>query len=228
MRTLLFLMLSMAAATVSAAPAQSFSGVLASSDPVWESSRHYDTYTIEVAQNQQVTVHMTSSEFDTYLIVRGPDGTTYTNDDYESQSVSHLEFLATAAGNWMVMASAYDMQGAGSYTVDVTLGAVGEVETMSGRLDPTDPEALKGEYYDTHTIEVSDDRSFTVELTSFGFDGYLVVRSADGETWRNDDAESTTVSRIGPLSGVGTWTVIVTTASSDQVGAYDLKVIRFP
>lgn len=224
MRIFLALVVMFAAAALP----QSFSGVLEASDPIVDDARHYDVYTVAMEKRQQVTIRMTSSEFDTYLIVRSPGGVTFTNDDFESQSVSQLEFLAPEAGKWTIMASAYDMSGSGSYTVDVTLGAIGEVETISGRLDPSDAEAIKGEYYDTHTIEVTDVRPFSIELSTFGFDGYLVVRSPDGQTYRNDDAESTTRSRVGPLTGSGTWTVMVTSAMAGEVGAYDLDIIRFP
>ena len=54
-----------------------------------------------------------------------------------------------------------------------------------------------------------------------------MARSPAGETWRNDDADSMEQSRIGPLSGVGEWTVYVTTSYPGGVGAYDLEVIRF-
>lgn len=221
-------MLALLGVLAAAMPLQSFSGVLDASDPVVDDSRHYDAYTVTMEKRQQVTIRMSSSEFDTYLIARSPAGVTMTNDDFESQGVSQLEFLAPEGGKWTIMASAYDMQGSGSYTVEVTLGAIGDVETISGRLDPSDPEALKGEYHDIHTINVDDERPFTLELTSFGFDGYLVARSPDGQTWRNDDADSTARARIGPLMGAGAWTVTVTSAMAGEVGAYDLDIIRFP
>jgi hypothetical protein len=181
-----------------------------------------------VGLQQQVTVRMTSAEFDTYLIVRGPDGTEFVNDDFESMSVSQVDFVAPVAGEWTVMASGFDSDALGAYELEITFGGVGEVETISGRLDPSDSVALKGEYYDTYTIEISGDGDFVLELQSYGFDGYLVAESPSGERWRNDDAEDISLSRIGPLSGAGTWTVYVTTSFEEQVGAYDLRVIRFP
>ena len=228
MHTIFTLAMALTVSMLAAAPGQSFSGVLESSDPVWEDSRHYDAYTVEVEQNQQVTVSMESAEFDTYLIVRGPDGTTFTNDDFEGTNSSQVQFLALAGGKWTIMASAFGTEAGGSYSVEVTLGAVGEVEVIDGRLDPSDAQALKGEYYDAHVVEIGDERPFTVELISYGFDGYLVVQAAGGETWRNDDTDSMNVSRVGPLSGAGTWTVTVTTSSPEQMGAYDLRIIRFP
>ena len=131
-------------------------------------------------------------------------------------------------GEWAILASAFTMDLGGAYTIEVTLGGIAEMETISGRLDPSDEEALKGEYYDTHTIEIADETPFTLELVAFGFDGYLVARSPDGQVWRNDDAGDASLSRIGSLSGAGTWTVTATTRFAGEVGAYDLHVIRVP
>jgi hypothetical protein len=210
-----------------ALPQQTFTGVVELTDPIWEDTRHYDAFPIELAQHQHVAVHMTSEEFDTYLMLRAPSGLVMSNDDFEGVG-SRLDFIAPEAGEWTIMASAYATEAVGAYTVDVELGGIGEVETIAGRLDPSDAEAIKGEYYDTHLIQIDGDGPFTIELTAYGFDSFLVVRSPAGQTWRNDDADDISRSVVGPLSGAGEWTVHVTTAGPGGVGAYDLNVIRFP
>ena len=67
-----------------------------------------------------------------------------------------------------------------------------------------------------------------VELLSLGFDGYLVVTGPSGEVHRNDDAGSTQLSRIGPLTGTGKWRIDVTSNSAGETGAYDLRFIVIP
>lgn len=209
-------------------PGQTFTGTLEATDPLLEGTRHYDAYPITVEQQQQVTVRMTSPAFDTYLVVRGPDGTEFVNDDFESMSVSQVDFIAPVAGEWTVMASGFGSDALGAYELEVTLGGIGQIETISGRLDPNDSVALKGEYYDTHVIPIEGDGAFVVELESYGFDGYLVAVSPSGASTRNDDAGDMSLSRVGPLSGAGMWTIHVTTSYEGQVGAYDLRIIRFP
>lgn len=210
------------------AQAQSYTGSLTAGDPVREQGMWYDAYTFEASSAQQVRVRMASAEFDTYLIVRSPAGVETINDDFEGSSVSQLDFLASEAGTWTVWASSYGPDMGGAYTLDVTLGETGKLEVITGRLDPSDAVALKGEYYDTHSIDVPTDDPFVVELVSLGFDGFLVVTSPSGQAWRNDDADSQTLSRVGPVQGAGKWRIDVTTVGPGQVGAYDVKIMTFP
>lgn len=210
------------------AQAQTYEGALEAGDSVREGEIWYDAYTFEAATAQRVRVRMTSSTFDTYLIARSPTGVETINDDFEGQEVSQLDFLTSEAGTWTVWASAYGATMSGAYTLEVNLGGIGKIETLTGRLDPSDAVALKGEYYDTHSIDVKTSEPFMIELVSLGFDGYLVVTAPSGETWRNDDAGSQTLSRVGPIQGMGTWRVDVTSVAAGEVGAYDVRIITLP
>lgn len=210
------------------AHAQIFNGHLESSDTARPDGAWYDAYSFEAADAQHVLIRMEAPDFDSFLIVRSPSGIETVNDDFESSNVSQLDFFAADGGTWTVWASAYSGGLGGAYSLEITLGGIGTIETLTGRLDPTDAVALKGEYFDTHLVHVESPASFAVELISYGFDGYLVVTSPAGEVWRNDDAQSQTLSRVGPVQGPGTWRVDVTSAGPDQVGAYDVKIITFP
>lgn len=212
------------------AVAQTYSGALEPGDTAREFGELYDAYPFEAQEGQQVTVRLEGEpNLDTYLIVRSPSGTEWTNDDFEGNNVSQVSFVAGEAGTWNVWASAYNSEQRGTYTVVITPGGIAEVTTVSGRLDPSDTQSIKGEYYDTHTIDAPESGTFSVELVSYGFDGFLHVASPSGQHFRNDDAGSTTLSRIENLQGApGAWTVDVTTIGEGAVGAYDLRVLVFP
>jgi hypothetical protein len=208
--------------------AQSFTGSIGDGSPLWDDFRPYASHAITVKERQMVTIRMTSGDFDTYLMAESPGGIFMYNDDYDGQEVSQIDMIAPEGGQWTIMAAGYDQAAGGDYTLEVTLGAIGEAQAISGRLDRTDALSIKGEFYDTHTVDITTDQPFHVELVALGFDGYLVARSPDGRHWRNDDAESMSTSRIGPLSGTGTWTFFVTSSTEGEVGAYDLNIITFP
>lgn len=212
------------------ATAQTYSGSLGPGDATRDFGEPYDAYTYEAQEGQEVTVHLEGEPgLDTYLIVRAPSGTEWSNDDFAGANVSQVTLVASEGGTWNVWASGFNNAQQGSYDLTITLGGIAEVSTIQGRLDPSDPQTIKGEYVDTFTIEAPDSGRFMVELLCFGFDGFLRVTSPSGQHWRNDDAGPTNVSRIENLTGApGEWTVDITTVSPEEVGAYDLRVLTFP
>lgn len=224
MKSILLVALSFAAVPVLA---QTTTGSLGSGDAQRGEGVYYDAVTIPVDVPSELTIRMESHDFDTYLIVRSPSGQEMVNDDFESQSVSQVDLIATETGAWTVWASSYGAGMEGEYSLVVTRGRELEIETLQGRLDYRDPVALKGEHFDTITRELPGEGSYIFELISLGFDGYLVVTSPTGEVWRNDDAGSTNVSRVGPVTGAaGTWTIQATSLLAGEQGAYDLNLIR--
>ncbi len=211
-----------------AVQAQSVTGNLATGDMTRDAGEFYDQYTFEVDGARKITVRLESDDFDTYLIVRSPSGLETTNDDFDGIRVSQVELWATEAGTWTVWATSYTGDTSGAYVYSAEQGESATVETIQGRLDHSDTKALKGEYFDTHSWETESAAPFMVELTSLGFDGYLVVTGPNGEVRRNDDAGSVQLSRIGPVTGSGKWKFDVTTVSAGEVGAYDLRIIVLP
>jgi hypothetical protein len=102
-------------------------GTLADGDSVLASDGSlYDEYTFEGTTGQQVTISLVSSDFDTYLILLGPDGTVIDqNDDISSSNFnSELTVTLPVAGTYTVIANSYDNSGRGRYTLTVTAGRV--------------------------------------------------------------------------------------------------------
>lgn len=213
------------------AAAQTHTGSLGPNSLTRDQGAPYDAYTFEAQQGQVVRVRMEGDDsLDTYVIVRSPSGTEWTNDDFEWQiNVSQVDLVAPEAGEWTAWASAYSSGQEGAYTLAIELGSIAQITTVEGRLDPRDPQTIKGEYYDTFTIDAPESGTFSVELVSYGFDGFLRVTAPSGQQWRNDDAGSSSVSRVENLRGMpGAWTVDVTSYSPESTGAYDLNVIVLP
>ncbi len=217
------------AAVVPAAAQINQSGQLAAGDLRRDTGELYDPYTFNASANQRITIDMRSTEFDTYLIVRAPDGTEFTNDDFDGTERSFLDMIAPQAGVYSVLASAYDEGLSGRYTISIELGSIGRsVAVVQGQLAESDPMLPKGEYVDTHTIQLAPGSDYFVELTTDGYDGYLSVMSPSQHYTRNDDAGDTTISRVGALAGeFGNWTVYVTSLSEGETGNYTLRVYAF-
>ncbi len=213
---------------LASAQTQNLSGTLSDGDPVREYGGAYDAFTVDLQAGQQVTVRMESDAFDTYLVLRGPGGMEEANDDFEGTTVSQIETVVAKAGTYSVWASSFSESGRGDYTLTITPGNVAQIEIIEGRLDPRDEQLPKGEYADRIERTINAASPFSVELESYGFDGFLVVRAPDGQMWRNDDSGSTSSSRLADLPPMaGTWTIWATTLNADEVGAYDLRILTF-
>jgi hypothetical protein len=202
-------------------------GTLDANDPVRPGGAPYDAYTFEVEEDQLVTVRMESQTFDTYLIVRSPSGVETISDDFAGTMVSQVDLVAAEPGEWTAWASAYAASLTGDYTLTIRPAGIGRSQLVQGRLDRQDAQALKGEYFDTHTFESGGGGQVLIQLTSLGFDGFLVVTSPDGTVVREEGATAENL-QVGPLPAArGRWRVDVTTAYAGMVGAYDLKFIAF-
>jgi hypothetical protein len=214
-------------AAAAAAQPSTYDGRLDAGDPVRADGIPYDAYTFEVEEDQLVTVRMESQEFDTYLIVRSPSGVESVSDDFSGTMVSQVDLVAAEAGTWTAWASAYAAGLRGRYTLSIRHGAVGQGRLVQGRLDRRDAQALKGEYYDTHTFDAGGDGEVLIQLVSLGFDGYLVVTRPDGTVLREEGASAEDL-QLGPLPAMrGRWRIAVTTAVPGMVGAYDLRFVVF-
>ena len=113
--------------------------------------------------------------------------------------------------------------------VDVDTPLDWEISRRRGELASGDETLDSGEYYDRHTFEVAKGEELYVDVRSAGFDPWLGVLSPSGEKFTNEDCEEGATHhacqavRVGEA---GTWTVIVTSDTSGESGAYDLRVRR--
>lgn len=208
------------------AQTEEINGTLESGDLMREGQELYDVHTLEIDGPRMMKVTLTSDEIDTYLVVKTPYGTEESNDDWEGSN-SHVEFLAEEEGTYTIWASSYDADSQGSYTLSIDAEQEVSVERKEGRLDPRDEQLPKGEYVDTYKQSIDAGGPFSIRMKSYGFDGYLVVVSPSGETFRNDDYDSdVSVSMLTGLSPEkGEWTIHCTTLDIEEVGAYDLEII---
>jgi hypothetical protein len=62
------------------------SGRLQAGDTTLIDGEYYDTYTFQAQAGQTITVNMSSSDFDTYLIVAAPSEEQFENDDHEGDA----------------------------------------------------------------------------------------------------------------------------------------------
>ncbi len=118
------LMVATALALPAAANGQTYRGELAAGDAQLESGEYYDVFTIQGRRGQRVVATLTSTAFDTYLILLSPTGKDTQNDDATEGDTqrSHLEHVLDEDGEWRVMVTSFEKGETGAYALTLDLG----------------------------------------------------------------------------------------------------------
>jgi len=224
---------------------QAAQGRLQQGDGQLRSGEFTDAFRFLGQAGQRVAIELTSTEFDTYIILRKPDGTQQDNDDDErgnNGTNSRIELTLEETGEYHVHATSFQPGESGSYRIIVTdlstqretapppstasAGAVGNNQTTNGSLSGSDPTMTDGQHYDLYTFNGRRGQNVTLEVTSNNFDTYMMLVFPSGEGVEDDDGVAgTTNSRIsGGLPEDGEYTVVVSSYSAGATGNYALRM----
>jgi hypothetical protein len=160
----------------------------------------YHVWQFEGRRGQRITVDLTSSDFDAYLLIRDPDGYLVgTDDDSGDELNARLHAILGRDGTYRIVASAVGDSARGRYTLAVSgwetpsapapgqAAAIAAGETRDGVLEPGDELGGDGPYQDRWTFDAPAGARLRVELRSEDFDAYLVVIGPDGRNVGSDD-----------------------------------------
>lgn len=219
------------------------------------SGEYVNNFTLRGRRGQQLDLRMSSSEFDPYLQLNGPNGFSAFNDDDEDQDDSHDSRLIVTLptdGAYTIAATSYEAGESGGYRLSVDDGSTyrppapprpapgqgparpggnnGGVmrigDTVGGQLQRGDETLDSGEYVDTYRFQGTRGTRVAVELTSSAFDAYTILTTPSGEQIDNDDGEDGTNSRLDTvLSETGEYQVQVTSFAAAETGSYRFSVV---
>lgn len=97
---------------------ETLNGELTTSDS-FDGSFYFDLYGLTLASERQVTIGMSSTEFDTYIYLYEADGT-YIDEDDDDGGGNDSSLAATLpAGCYRIEASSWDYEATGAYTLTV-------------------------------------------------------------------------------------------------------------
>lgn len=225
---------------------QRVAGALAQGDQALLTGELSDVYALDALAGANVSLNLSSDAFDAYLVVIGPRGQRFENDDSGGTRNASLELAIPDAGRYLIFASTYRQGETGAYELKVlpaqrasamtTPGAAtppaagaqpaGAVQTVSGALAAGDTTLTTGEFSDTYTYDLVAGSTVRFRLSSTAFDPYLIVRPPSGPQADNDDLSPQ--DRNAGLDYVVTQTgphrVQVTSFRSGEAGAYTLAV----
>lgn len=211
-------------------------GRLDTNDRKLRTGEYYDTYEVEVPANQRITVRLSSTEFDAYLIAQVPGlDDQLDNDDERSGSTdARLSVTPAQAGTMTIGVTSALAGETGAYTLSVVAEAEAEApaetatlrvgQTIRGSLAQGDSTLDSGEYYDLYTLEGDAGQAVTVTMHSEALDSYLVVIPPGASAIDNDDAEGLGLdARITfQFAQAGVCRVVATSSTKGESGAYTI------
>ncbi len=100
------------------------SGSLTESDPLYSDTTYYQRWQFSARPGQDVTIDLSSPDFDPYLIVRGTADSSLTNDDGGPGCASRVVFSAPSSGPFIVLVNTTStpIRQTGRFTLTVSSG----------------------------------------------------------------------------------------------------------
>ena len=213
-------------------------GMLEPGDEIAGDGPFLDRWVVNLRAGQRARADLHSSDFDSYLVVRGPDGTILgTDDDSGEGRDASLGFRASVAGAYTVIATSYDdnprigsyrltvVEETGTYADPGTTQQIRNGETREGRLESGDTRGHRG-YEDRWTFEGRQGQLARVDVRSSRFDAFAELYFNGMQVDSNDDGGDGNNARLMTvLPQTGTYTVVVTQYSeSGSGGRYDIAL----
>lgn len=210
---------------------ESVDGLLEPGDEIGGDGPFQDRWTVEARAGARLRVEMRSTDFDSYLLVLGPDGQVVGSDDDGLEGRDAVVSLrATAGGTYTVLATSYgENPSIGAYRVSLseetglfadpgTAAAIAMGETKEGRLESGDLSGTRG-LEDRWTFTGRAGQVVRIDAISTTFDPYAVIRFGQTTLDSNDDGGDGNNARIMTvLPNNGTYTIVVSAYSENRTG----------
>ncbi|OAB61044.1 hypothetical protein AY599_15440 [Leptolyngbya valderiana BDU 20041] len=111
-------------------------GSLDNSDDVLRDRSRFDLYSFDGRAGQEIRIQLESRDFDTYLILLGPDDRPLGENDDRARNDPNAELTVTLprTGTYRIVANAFDARGRGRYTL--TVYDLGATSPTASKPDP--------------------------------------------------------------------------------------------
>lgn len=215
-------------------------GALGSGDSTLRSGEFYDSYTFQGRRGQAVDIRLTSTAFDPYVMISGPNNFSAYNDDDadggQNNKNSRLLLTLPADGAYRVQATSYQSGESGAYRLSVAAATAGAApaqgvplvigQTSRGALASGDEGGASGAVQDRYRFQGRRGQRIAVDMRSGAFDTLVALIAPSGAREQNDDAaQGQTNSLLETLlSEDGEYTVLATSYASGGLGAYELTL----
>jgi hypothetical protein len=222
-----------------AVAAQQFTGELAQGDSQLSSGEFTDTYPLQGVAGQQIEISLSSSQFDTYVAISGPNNFGEFNDDDVERGSRNSRLVTTlpATGAYTIHVTSYATGETGAYQLnigpaqantasDALAGDAGQTfaagQTMNGELAQGDTQLQTGEFIDNYSFQGEAGQRVVIDMRSTAVDPYLILLAPSGAQEDNDDISGNDRNaRIETtLAETGQYRIGATTYQPGESGAY--------
>lgn len=218
----------------------SANGTLAQGDSTLGSGEFYDSYTFQGRRGQAVDIRLTSTAFDPYVLITGPNNFKQENDDDAQGGAnnknSRILVTLPADGAYRVMATSYQRGETGAYRLSLGAAAAGAApaqatplvigQTARGQLIAGDEAGANGAVQDRYRFQGRRGQRIALDMRSTTFDTLVALVAPSGAREQNDDAAQGSTNSLleTSLSEDGEYTVVATSYASGGLGAYEVTM----
>lgn len=218
------------------------SGTIGETDPESDDGRRYDEWTYAAKAGERLTIAMTSTAFDAYVMVgRTENGefSALSHDDDGGEGLNaRLDWTAPADGQYVIRASELAGEAGGDYRLTVTSRApvprsldrapIAPGRAATGTIEESDPENAEGQRYDEWTFTARAGDRVTIDMRS-EFDAFLFLGRGSGERFESleqddDGGEGTNAQIRFTVVEAGEYTVRASELRGERGGAYTLTL----
>ena len=230
---------------------QTISGNLAGTDSLYPDTTYYKMYQFTTTPGREITIDLSSSDFDPVLIVRGEGlAQSIVDDDGGPGCASRVSqaFLGRGPYRILVNTTASPHRQTGRFTLAISDGsqhvqgrsendcgvqpaaatAIRVGETINGALTSSDSLYPDNSYFKFYQFTAPAGRPVTIDLSSDDFDPVLIIRGSDlDNSIINDDGGPGCYSRVSrTFPSAGPYRILVNTTNTPerQTGHFSLSI----
>ncbi|HVT45939.1 MAG TPA: PPC domain-containing protein [Thermoanaerobaculia bacterium] len=213
-------------------------GALTTADCRLEDGSYVDFYQFEGTAGEVVTIEMTSSDFDTFLVLLDPNlAVVAVDDDSAGGTNSRITFALDISGTWLIAANSFDGDEFGAYLLSLRGCGVPACEpipesitcsvTRTGALADPDCTLPDGSFYDVFEFTGIAGTRVTIRMRSAVIDSYLFLLDPSGQVVAQDDdsAGGTDAEMTFTLNATGTWVIIANSFDEGETGNYTVTLL---
>ena len=241
------------ASTFPITPGVTVNGSLTSGDCQLSDGSRFDEWTFQANAGQTISISMSSTQFDTYLILINSSLTFVAEDDDGGGGVNGTDsripagsgnFTINTTGTYGILANGFDNMQFGNYSLTLTVGGAGATcpptpipiangQTINGSFAAGDCSLPDNSRYKIYSFSATAGQQVAITMTGTApVDPYLILFAPDDDPIAEDDnGGGGTSARIPPLAGTfgtlpatGTYLIYANTALGNQFGNYSLTL----